>query len=115
MQSLTLEQVFGGGASQNANNLIIQKSSLLRLTPQINNTPESLLAAILITAIANFQGIITDENNQAIIDENNQAIEFDNSEMFELLKIIDWEPFQSTRDGQKYINNQIIIFSYAPN
>lgn len=113
MESLSLVQLFGEGAFQDENILVIQKSSLLRLTPITDNTAESLLVAILITALQNFQGIITDENNQPIIDENNQSITFDNSEAFELIKIIPWKPFQINRNNQPYILHQIIVFSYA--
>lgn len=113
MNLLSLTQLFGEGAFQNENLLVINKNSLLRLTPTANNTAESLLAAILITALQNFQGIITDENNQTITDENNQPITFDNSEAFEILKIIYWKPYQFKRNNQPYIMHQIIFFSYA--
>jgi hypothetical protein len=110
----SLTQLFGKGAYQDATTLVIKKSSLLRLSPQPSNTAESLLVAILITALENFQGTITDENGQNITDENNQPFEIDNSEFFELLKIIKWQPFQIVRNGQKYINNQVIVSIYAP-
>lgn len=112
---LSLAQLFGKGAIQNSNVLIIQKASLLRLTPLINNTAESILTAILITGLLNFQGIITNENNQPLMDENNQTIKFDNSDAFELLKIIDWKPFPIIRNEQKFLSNQIIVSIYAPN
>lgn len=112
LNSLSLAQLFGEGAYQDASVLIIQKSDLLRLTPKTVNTAESLLVGILITALSNFQGIITGENNQPITDENNQQITFDNSEAFELVKIIEWMPFQFIRNNQKYINNQIIVSAY---
>jgi hypothetical protein len=113
MEYLSLEKIFGVGASQNTDSLTIQKSSLLSLTPTANNGVESLLAAVLITALQNFQGVITDENNQPITDENNQPITFDNSEVFELLKMIAWKPFQVFRNQQPYINHQIIISNYV--
>ena len=113
MQRLSLAQIFGEGAFQDSSVLIIQKASLLKLTPIPTNSAESLITAILITALANFAGIIADENNQVLTDENNQSISFDNSEVFELIKIIQWQPFQFVRNNQKYINNQIIVQSYA--
>ncbi|QSJ18749.1 hypothetical protein JYQ62_08310 [Nostoc sp. UHCC 0702] len=115
MEQLSLTQIFGEGAFQDENILVIQKSSLLRLTPSPNNTAASLMAAIVITALDNFQGIITDENNQPITNENNQPITFDNSEVFELLKIIGWQPFQIRRSNKPYMSNQIIVFAYEPN
>lgn len=113
MQSLSLNQLFGEGAFQDANTLIIQKASLLRFTPTANNTAESLLVAILITALANFKGEILDEIHQPITDENNQSIIFDNSEAFELIKGIEWQAFQFLRNNQKYINNQIVLEAYT--
>lgn len=115
MESLSIVQLFGKGAFQNENNLVIQKSSLLKLTPNINNTAESLLIAILITALRNFQGNITDENNRVITGENNQFVSFDNSSAFELIKIIAWKPFLVIENNQRYVMHQVIIDNYAPN
>lgn len=138
LKSLSLTQLFGDGAYQNASFLVIQKASLLRLTPLPINTAESLLVGIILTALTNFaKGVITDENNQCITDgsktitdennncisdENNQCIVFeipqcfyfDNSESFELIQMIEWKPFSFTRNNQKYINNQIIVDSFTP-
>lgn len=113
--SLSLAQIFGEGAFQDANTLVIQKASLLKLIPTANNTAESLLVGILITALSNFKGVIVEENNQAITDENNQMITFDNSDVFESLKIFEWIPFQIFRSNQKYINNQILVEKYTKN
>ncbi|MEH2322050.1 MAG: hypothetical protein V7K32_00305 [Nostoc sp.] len=113
LSSLSLTQLFGEGAYQDANILIIKKSSLLRLTASPDNTAESLLVAMLITALTNFSGIVTNETFQMIIDENNQPILFDNSEAFELIEIISWQPFQFTRNNQFFIKHQIIIKMYA--
>ncbi|MBD2412214.1 hypothetical protein FACHB389_35900 [Nostoc calcicola FACHB-389] len=113
MELLSLTQIFGEGAFQNENILVIQKASLLKLTPKVDNTAESLLAGILITALSNFKGIITDENNQSITDENNQLIAYENSEAFELIKIIGWQPFRFTRNNQRWIKHQIIIEKYS--
>jgi hypothetical protein len=113
LNPLSLAQLFGEGAYQDASVLVIQKSDLLRLTPQANNTAESLLAAILITAYSAFSGTITTGDNQPITTEYGASLTFDNSEAFELLRIIDWTPFQFLRRDEKYINNQIIVDSYG--
>ena len=115
MQLLSIAQLFGDGVTQDENILVIQKYSLLGLTPSINNTAESLLVALLLTALHSFKGAIKDEFNQPITDEFNQAITFDNSEVFDLLKIIDWPAFRTNRGNQPYIINQIIVFNYVPN
>ncbi|MCC5670883.1 hypothetical protein LC653_45845 [Nostoc sp. CHAB 5784] len=113
MQSLSLAQLFGEGAFQDTSVLIIQKTDLLRLTLAANNTAESLLVGILITALNNFQGVITDEDSEPITDENNQPITYDNSEAFEFLQMISWKAFFSTLDNQRYINHQIIVNIYT--
>lgn len=114
-ESLSLTQLFGEGAFQNPTTIVIQKASLAKLTPTVNNSAESLLAAILITALANFKGVISSETFDSITDEHGQPITFDNSETFELIKMSEWEKFQFIRSNQKYINNQIIIEQYSVN
>lgn len=115
MDLLTLQNVFGYNATQNSTTITIYKSDLasVGLTSTTNNTAESLLVAILLKALENFQGILSDENNQPITDENNQLITFDNSEAFEWLKLVAWKPFLTKRNNTPYITNQIIVFSYV--
>ncbi|MCC5619253.1 hypothetical protein LC605_30115 [Nostoc sp. CHAB 5836] len=115
MQLFSLNQLFGQGAFQDTNILVIQKASLLKLTPHVTNKASALLAAILITALENFQGIIVDSNNQPITDSDNQPITYDNSEAFECLQMIGWKPFRFFRNNQPFINHQIIFTGYAPN
>ncbi|BAZ66276.1 hypothetical protein NIES4106_53550 [Fischerella sp. NIES-4106] len=114
MNQLTLQQIFGVNVSQDSQTLTIRKSDLSLLTPSSANTAESLLAAILINVLINFQGTITLENNQPIIDEDEQPITYDNSEAFELLKVISWNAFLAIRNNQQHINHQIIVSNYAP-
>ncbi|MEH2169335.1 MAG: hypothetical protein V7K41_22290 [Nostoc sp.] len=113
MNTLSLSQIFGDGAFQNEHALVITKASLVKLIPVVNNTTESLLIAILLTALSNFKGDITDENNNVITDENKQPIEFDNSNSFEFLKLVVWNPSQIKRGNFYYLLNQIIIFNYV--
>jgi hypothetical protein len=115
MESISLKGIFGDEVFQDETVIVIQKSSLLKLTPTTNNTGESLLAAILITALQNFEGSLTDSDNQPITDEFNQSITYDNSEAFELLKIVKWYPFAFFRGNRRYINHQIVVSSYATN
>lgn len=113
LQHLSLAQLFGDGAYQDTDVIVIEKASLLKLLPSVSNRAESLLVAILITALANFKGVITDENNQAITTETGETITFDNSEAFELIKMIEWQAFGFSRNNQPSINNQIIIEQYS--
>lgn len=66
MAEPTIEQVFGAGASQTATTLTINKNSLLRLTASANNTAESLITAIAITAQQN----LTEENFNLNLDQS---------------------------------------------
>jgi hypothetical protein len=113
MHLLSLFQIFGDGVTQDDDFLIIKKSSLLKLTSLPDNSPESLLVGILLTTLSNFEGNITDENENVIFDENNQAITFDNSDAFEFLKLVAWKPFQFKRFNSPFLLHQIIIFNYA--
>jgi len=113
MLSLTINQLFGEGAYQDTERLYIKKSSLLGLTPKLDNTAESIAAAIWLTALQSFVGKLTDENNQVITDEKLRPITFDNSEAYELLKIIPWKAFYIKKLGNDYKINQVIIFIYA--
>ncbi|MBG1240985.1 hypothetical protein [Nostoc sp. NZL] len=114
MQTLTLQQLFGVNAVQTADELIIKKSDLsaVGLTPTANNRAEQLVVAILLKALENFQGVLTDENNIPITDENNYPIEHDNRNLWELLEIFRWGPYIPEGMADR-IRNQIIIHSFT--
>ncbi len=114
MTNLTLQQLFGVNATQDSQTLLIKKSDLL-LTPQINNTAGSLLIAILLKALENFQGLIEDENGQPIADENNRPIEFDNTEAFEFLKVFRWDTTFADRSSIPFIRDTIVIERFILN
>lgn len=113
--SLTLTQLFGNSASQTATELVIQKSDLaaVGLTPQANNHAEQLVVAILLQALRNFEGIITDENGNMITDENSIPIGYKNRELYELLEIFRWDNYAKQRGNQFYLTNTIVIESYV--
>ena len=48
MAEPTLQELLGANATQNATTITITKADLPTLTPSANNTPESLLTAILL-------------------------------------------------------------------
>lgn len=110
MEALTVQQLFGSSAVQDEAVLTITKAELPLLTPSANNTAESLLVAILLKSVENFQGILTDENNRPITDENGTIITFDNLSLdFEILKVFRWNPYRSERLNQPIVVNPIII------
>ncbi|MDZ7953338.1 hypothetical protein [Nostoc sp. DedQUE09] len=115
MLSLTLAQLFGVNASQTATELVIQKADLVAigLTPQSNNRAEQLLVALLLQALSNFYGYITDENGNIITDENNVPIGYDNRQLYELLEMFRWDAYAKERNGNVYLSETIIIHSYA--
>ena len=78
MAVLTLEQIFGVGAVQDANTITIQKTGLTHLVSSVENSGSSIFAAIVNTAWMYFEGVVTDENFQAVTDETGQSIFYDN-------------------------------------
>lgn len=80
--NLTLQQLFGVNATQNSQSLVIAKADLPLLTPSSVNSAESLLAAILITALSTFEGVLTDENNNPVSDVTGEMINYDNKMLY---------------------------------
>lgn len=80
MSEPTLEQVFGTGASQDANQLVISKAALaaVGLTPTIDNTAESLFAAIHKIAINSLSA-----QNQTLNPDQHVSLQAANSTVFE--------------------------------
>ncbi|MDQ3018247.1 MAG: hypothetical protein M3Q64_00015 [bacterium] len=114
MQALTLQELFGVNAVQTTTELVIKKSDLVAigLTATASNRAEQLVVAVLLQALRNFQGYLTDENGNTITDENNTAIEYDNSQFYELLEVFRWLTY--IPDGYiDKIRNQFIIHSYV--
>ncbi|PHM05791.1 hypothetical protein [Nostoc sp. 'Peltigera malacea cyanobiont' DB3992] len=64
--NIAIEKFFGSGVFQDANILVIQKSSLPGITPLMVNTPESLLGAILLLVSQSIKAPLT-ANSQPII------------------------------------------------
>ncbi|MEH1971108.1 hypothetical protein [Nostoc sp.] len=113
MQALTLQELFGVNATQTATELVIKKADLVAvgLTPQTNNRAEQLVVAILLKALENFEGALTDENNNRVTDELNHSITYDNRNLWELLEIFHWGIYIPDGHTDK-MRNQIIIYSY---
>ncbi|MCC5606647.1 hypothetical protein LC612_07565 [Nostoc sp. CHAB 5834] len=66
MVELSLTDIFGAGATQDASTITIQKSSLPRLTPSANNTAESLFTGIVLKGQTN----LTQTNFDTNIDQS---------------------------------------------
>ncbi|RAM50388.1 MAG: hypothetical protein C6Y22_17485 [Hapalosiphonaceae cyanobacterium JJU2] len=112
MTDLTLAELFGAGAIQNASNLTIQKADLPGLTASVNNRAEQLLVAIILKAQQQFQSILVDETGELIVDENEQSISSDNSELYDLA-VNYWRLIFTQINNQMYSNNQFTVFYYA--
>lgn len=108
MAKLSLQQLFGANAYQDSTYLVISKQDLVGLTPLIVNTSESILAALILTAYKQFEGVIEDENKNTIVDERNAPITYNNSQLYELLNIFYWK-------GQfiKYQSQPKILHSFV--
>lgn len=115
MQTLTLQELFGVNAVQTADELIIKKSDLsaVGLTAAANNGAEQLLIAILLQALSNFQGYLTDESGNLLSDEIGNIIGYDNREMYELLEMFRWDAYIKKRQDNIYLTQTIVIENYA--
>jgi hypothetical protein len=114
MLALTLAQLFGDSATQSATELIIKKADLVAvgLTATANNRAEQLIVALLLKALENFEGTLTDENGNKITDELNNPIPYDNRNLWELLEILRWGTY-IPEGATDRIRNQIIIHSFT--
>ena len=111
---ITLTDLFGSGATQNATSLTIQKSDLVGLTPSSSNTAESLLVAILVKASLLFGAYLADENGNPIITELKNVIGYDNSDLYEYLKVFIWElKFILKNQTELYKKDIIVAQSYT--
>ena len=111
MDELTLAQLFGPNSSQNEFTLTINKADLFGLIPSNLNTAESLLTAILLNALAEFEGNIIDENGEIITDEYGENINYDHKELYELLTVFYWKQQLVRIKNQYYKVHAIIIES----
>lgn len=89
---LTLEQIFGQGTVENASTISIPKSGLSGLSASASNSPESLLAAILINALRQFQGEITANGNP--LNANGNPLTYSNKKYwYALINLQPWATF----------------------
>lgn len=107
---LTLAQIFGEGATQDATTVTIQKSGLIGLVPTANNRAEEILAAIIKTVDQQFEGWLTDPNGNAVLSPDNFTIDYDNSGIYDLMGISQWE----TQFLDSIIRSNFLILSYSP-
>ncbi|MFK0733479.1 MAG: hypothetical protein ACIWVG_20385 [Gloeotrichia echinulata HAB0833] len=106
MKTFTLQQLFGENASQSASTLTISKLDLaaVGLTPAANNTAESLLAAMILNLLKEFEGEVFD-----LVDSNGGKITYLSGDIFENLHCFYWRNIKG-KDG--YIKDQIVINQY---
>ncbi|MEH1787541.1 MAG: hypothetical protein V7L23_18690 [Nostoc sp.] len=78
MGLLTLQQVFGSNATQNATTITFLKSDLQGLTPQTVNTADSIFAGIVNNTWQQFEGVLSDQNGATVTDQNGLPVTYDN-------------------------------------
>ncbi len=110
--NLSVQQLFGARAYQDSDHLVINKGDLFNLSASASNTAESLLVAIVMKACRQFEGVIEDENNQAITNENSNPITFSNLDIYALLAIFYWERQFIFFQSQPKILDTFVIESY---
>jgi hypothetical protein len=109
---LTLSQLFGEGATQTTDSLIIQKSYLKLLTPTPNNHAEQLLAAIVLTTHSNFAGVLEDEFNRTVTNDVGESIEFENSFLYDQLALTQWKTFVvNSKIKHTFLINQLQVYA----
>jgi hypothetical protein len=91
MLNLTLEQLFGAGATQDSQSLTIQKASLPGLSAAANNRGEQLLAALMLQAWGEFEGELVDSEGSIVVDNQGFSISYDNQNLYEKLRIWFWK------------------------
>ena len=99
---LTLQQLFGSSVYQDIDRLVIDKGDLFNLSASATNTAESLLIAIVMNALRQFEGVIEGENNVSITNEKNVPITYNNSALYGLLNIFYWK--------RQYISFQLLPY-----
>ena len=108
MQAFTLQQLFGENASQTATTLTISKVDLatVGLTPAASNSAESLLVAIILNLLSEFEGEVYD-----LVDSNGGKIIYSSTDTtFESLYSFYW---RRIKDTTNYVKDQIVINQYT--
>ncbi|GJD16357.1 hypothetical protein RIVM261_013130 [Rivularia sp. IAM M-261] len=81
---LTLQDLFGEGSYQDVDKVVINKASL-PLIPSIENTSQSLFAALLERVRFNYHGQLSANNELLTVDS--QPFEFNNSIFYDELNV----------------------------
>lgn len=108
MAHLTLAQLFGTGATQSASHLTILKSNLPGLTPSTANSPEKLLAGLIVLARYQIEGALRTEIGELITTDDRSSIEFNNSKHWDLVVQL-WAIQFVIRDSQPKIRHLFTV------
>ena len=100
---LNLKQIFGENCISDENVIVIKKLDL-RITPDVNNQAEQILAAIVDRFIKNFQGFVTTPSGEILVDEDNQPISYDNSALYEAGGLL----WRRQSINQKYLHTFVL-------
>ena len=112
MSQLTVQQVFGDNAYQDADFLVCNKNDFFKLTKRETNKAESLLVAILLKAFNNYQGQLTDPNDNLVTDSSNAIVDYKHTAEFTHLRY--WKRQYFKRDNQPYLVDTFILEVYKP-
>lgn len=93
MLDLNLQQLFGPGASQTASTLTIQKSALAEagLSTSASNRAESLIVALALVALRNWEGTITAPGGIVITAGGKPLTYRQPRDFYEKLRLFEWE------------------------
>lgn len=93
MLDLSLEQLFGPGATQTATTLTIQKAALasVGLTVSPTNRAEALICALALLALRNWEGTVTAPGGIAITAGGKPLTYKQPRDLYEKLRLFEWE------------------------
>lgn len=112
--ALSIESLFGKDASQNIDSIIIKKNNLPGLTSSPSNTAESILVALILKIIENFEGNLTDNQGFSLTDNLGNKVTFSNRELYELLEGFFWKRDFTRRNDSLFSRISFVIMSYTP-
>ena len=111
MKTFTLQQLFGENAIQTTTTLTISKVDLTAVgfTPTTNNTAGSLLAAIVLNSLKEFEGEVFD-----LVDSNDEKITYSSGDVFEDLHCFYWrKTYEKNRERRQIVINQYEFYEQA--
>lgn len=105
--------LFGEGFYQDSEVFRINKSSLPLLIPSENNTAQSLLTAIVLSAINAFLEYLTTDDGELLTNDELEPLQNDVLGAYEYLNVSLWRVFLQRKYGVPVITHSVLFEVYA--